>query len=98
MLLDARYAGSSAARLITPYIKSAYRQNICLTMEYLIENEGLEKLTVIQQDRSQTKIIYQVGDEKKGKWRVAKMDIVLRGGIVRYFIEGRVKRGRSGTM
>ena len=99
MILDTQLAASSAARLITPYIKAKNWDDICLTMEYMIQDEGVEKLTVIQQDRQDTRPIYQVeGENKKGKWRMAKMDIVLREGIVRYFVEGRFKPGKRGII
>jgi len=99
VLLDSALAGSPAARIITPYIKASWKQSICLSLEYMIQDEGIEKVTVIQQDRSSTRIMYQVtGSEKRGSWRVAKMDITLRGGIVRYFIEARVKQGTPGLV
>ena len=98
MILDTSIASSSAARLITPYIKAKNWDAICLTLEYLIQDEGIEKMTVIQQDRQATRPIYNVeGEAKKGKWRMAKMDIVLREGIVRYFIETRFKSGDRGV-
>ncbi|KAI1308652.1 hypothetical protein HDE_00403 [Halotydeus destructor] len=96
MLLDSLTSASGAARLITPYIKSTYKQAICLTLEYKMEGPGIDQLSVIQQDRQLTKIIYQVGQDKKEKWRIAKMDIVLRGGMVRFFLEGRMARATAG--
>lgn len=99
VILDSRHAGSSAARLITPYIRSTWKQAVCLSLDYKIEGDGIEKLTVIQQDRHSTKIIYQVEeDDKKGKWRSAKMDILLRGGIIRYFVEARVDKRKTGLL
>jgi len=99
MILDSQAATSSAARLITPYIKARNWDDICLTLEYLISDDGVEKLTVIQQDRHETRSIYNVeGEEKKGKWRMAKMDIIMRKGITRYFIEARINSGRKGVI
>jgi hypothetical protein len=99
MILDTQHAATSAARLITPYIKAKNWDDICLTLEYLIQDSSVEKLTVIQQDRQATRPIYNVeGEAKKGKWRMAKMDIVLREGIVRYFVEARFKSGDKGVV
>lgn len=97
MILDTNHAPTSAARLITPYIQSKNRDKICLKLEYLLQDEGVEKLSVIQQDRRETRTIYSVSESsKRDKWRVAKMDIVLREGIVRYILEVRLDKERKG--
>lgn len=97
MILDTNHAPTSAARLITPYIKARNREKICLKLEYLLQDEGVEKLSVIQQDRRETRTIFTVGGpSKRDKWRIAKMDIVLREGIVRYFLEVRLDKSKKG--
>lgn len=101
-LIDARKSATSAARLMTPYIKSDdYKRPICLSFDYLIQGEAIEKMTVIQQERTRSRIIYSVGsnsesaspDERRktGAWRAVHMDINIREGITRYFIEVRMK-------
>lgn len=106
-LIDARKSATSAARLMTPYIKSnEYKRPICLSFDYLIQGEAIEKLTVIQQERTRSRIIYSVGPNsetaspdqrrKTGAWRAVHMDINIREGITRYFIEVRMK-SRSGS-
>lgn len=106
-LIDARKAATSAARLMTPYIKSSeYKRPICLSFDYLIQGEAIEKMTVIQQERTRSKIIYSVGPNsesaspneraKTGAWRAVHMDINIREGITRYFIEVRMKT-RTGS-
>lgn len=97
MVVDATKAESSAARLITPYIKTHNREEICLHLQYLMQGEGIETMTVIQQDRLETRPVYTVSSmEKKGMWRLAKMDLVMREGISRYFIEVRLKSHVTG--
>lgn len=97
MILDTNHAPSSAARLITPYIKSRNREQVCLKLEYLLQDAGVEKLSIIQQDRRETRTIYTVsGPSRRDKWRVAKMDIVLREGIARYFLEVRLDKANKG--
>ena len=97
MIVDSLKAESSAARLITPYIKTRNREEICLHLQYLMQGEGVETMTVIQQDRLETRPVYTVSSiEKKGMWRLAKMDLVMREGISRYFIEVRLKSHVSG--
>lgn len=97
MIVDASRAPSSAARLITPYIKTRNREEICLSLQYLIQGDGVEAVTVIQQDRQETRTVYTVSSaEKKGMWRLAKMDLVMRQGISRFFVEVRLKSGISG--
>lgn len=97
MLVDASRSQSSAARLITPYIKTRNREEICLSLQYLIQGTGVDAVTVIQQDRLETRPVYTVtSDEKRGMWRLAKMDLVMREGISRFFVEVRLNTGKSG--
>lgn len=96
-LVESKKATSSAARLITPYVKSHNREEICFVMEYLMQGPGIESMTIIQQDRRETRPVYTVdGAEKRNMWRIVKMDLVLREGINRYFVEVRIKRQVSG--
>ena len=107
-LIDARKSATSAARLMTPYIKSTdYKRPICLSFDYLIQGEAIEKMTVIQQERTRSRIIYSVGPnsesanpnerKKTGAWRAVQMDINIREGITRYFIEVRMKTRRGSS-
>lgn len=97
MIVDASRAQSSAARLITPYIKTRNREEVCLSLQYLIQGDGVDAVTVIQQDRQETRTVYTVNSaEKKGMWRLAKMDLVMRQGMNRFFVEVRLSSGRSG--
>ena len=99
MIVDPLKSASSAARLITPYIKARNREEICLTLQYLIQGEGVESVTVIQQNRLETRPVYSVsGSDKKGMWRLAKMDLVMRDGISRFFLEVRLQSHISGIM
>ena len=107
-LIDARKSATSAARLMTPYIKSTeYKRPICLSFDYLIQGEAIEKMTVIQQERTRSRIIYSVGPNSEsassneramtGAWRAVHMDINIREGITRYFIEVRMKTRTGST-
>lgn len=96
-IVDSLKAESSAARLITPYIKTRNREEICLHLQYMMQGQGIETMTVIQQDRLETRPVYTVSSsEKKGMWRLAKMDLVMREGISRFFVEVRLKSHISG--
>ena len=97
MVVDSSKGSSSAARLITPYIKARNREETCLHLQYLVQGSGVEAVTVIQQDRLETRPVYTVsGADKRGMWRLAKMDLVMREGISRYFVEVRVRSGATG--
>ena len=97
MIVDALKAESSAARLITPYIKTRNREEVCVQLQYLVQGEGIDTMTVIQQDRVETRPVYTVNSmEKRGMWRLAKMDLVMREGISRFFIEVRLKSRVTG--
>ena len=81
-----------AARLQTDYFDAGGQRSGCLSIEYLMYGTGALKLFVIQQD-IQNKCLFADFNESvdnSGQWRGTQMNVDLRDGNPRFFIEAHI--------
>lgn len=96
MYLDVSKAPTTGARLITPYYHTYDQLYGCLTIDWYSSGTGQQGLSVTQQDKRDVKLWASYVNSQQ--WRTNSVNVDLRGGELRFFIEAHFKAHTSGTI
>ncbi|XP_054163597.1 uncharacterized protein LOC128961388 [Oppia nitens] len=96
LVLDVRSAKTTGARLVTPYYKTKGQLYGCLRIEWYSYGSDSQTLSVTQQDKRDRKL--WSSSAKSADWQKSYMNVDLRNGDFRFFIEATVLPGKSGTL
>ncbi|RWS08533.1 prophenoloxidase activating enzyme-like protein [Dinothrombium tinctorium] len=99
LILDTAKMKGNAVQMITPYLRSAGNDDICITLQYFANGDGVQQFSLSQQDKNgKNRVVYQLSEKRKGNWILDKMSISLREGMFRYLLEAKITNGKEGTL
>ena len=96
MYLDISKATTSGARLVTPYYHTYNELYACLTIDWYSSGVGQQSLSVTQQDKRDVKL--WASYVKSAQWRINTINVDLRGGDLRFFIEAHFEPRTTGII
>lgn len=96
MHLDVSSAQTQGARLVTPYYHSYDQIYGCLTVQWYSYGAGQQSLSITQQDKRNVKIWSSY--VKSYDWQKTAINVDLRGGDLRFFIEANFEPKTKGMI
>jgi hypothetical protein len=96
LILDISKAETQGARLVTPYFHTYNKIDACLTLEWYQNGDGVQSLSVTQQDKADKKI--WTSSSKSYDWQKSRISIDLSSGEPRFFIEANFEPKHKGIV
>jgi len=96
LILDVSKAETQGARLITPYFHTYTYTDACLILDYYINGDGVQSLSVIQQDKMNSNI--WTSSMKSFVFQRKYINVDLTRGEPRFFIEAHFEPKQVGIV